>query len=133
MAYTYKTWKSSDYYNFSVEFNRIESYNEYCKSWLKNYGYDIDFTSITNWTIDDIIDIKHFNRVKGNINTLLDKLQVSTSKLNISTAYNQSFDYSIANELENKLKEYLNAIGEMQFSVQVCGNAICGNETRIVG
>ena len=72
MDYTFKTWTYDDYYDFYVEFNRIESYNEYCKKWLNHYGIKVDsFTSKTNWTMSDIVDMKDYNRVKTNINLLL--------------------------------------------------------------
>lgn len=133
MDYTYKNWEKNDYYNFSVEFNRIESYNELCKKWLQSIGSNIDFTSKTNWAINDIVDINDYNRVKKNINLIIDELYLDINNLNISSAYNQTFDYNKANELELTLKEYLKAIGEMQFSCQISGNAVCGNSTRIVG
>ena len=54
MNYTYKTWDYNQYYDFYIEFNRIESYNEYCKEWLSYFGKEVTFTSKTNWEIQDI-------------------------------------------------------------------------------
>lgn len=116
MKYTYKEWTRNDYYNFNVEFNRIENYNEYCKYWLNNYfGKNISFTSKTDWTINDIVDIKDYNRVKENINLLIKTIKINLQDLAVDkTTYNQVFNVQKANEIETRLKAYLKQLGEWQ-------------------
>lgn len=135
MGYTYREWSISDYYNFSVEFNRIESYNEYCKKWLPYFNKEVSaFTSKLDWTINDIVDIKDYNRVKRNINLLLDTINSSLTRLAIDDSQaNQVFNVEKANELEVRLKENLDFLGKAQFHNEICGIAVCGNNLRLGG
>lgn len=133
MQYTYRTWNEDDYYDFRVEFNRIESYNEYCKDWLSYFGIEVTFTSKTNWTVSDIPDIKDYNRIKNNINVLLDTINSNTIRLGISTQYNQVWNVEKANEIEVRLKEYLKYVGEFQFANNITGLATTGNSLKLGG
>lgn len=133
MNYTFKTWKNDNYYNFNIEFNRIESYNEYCKEWLSYYGINVSFTSKNNWNIYDVIDIKDYNRVKTNINILINAIGSNTNNLNISTQYNQVWNVDKANELEKRLKEYLKFLGEYQFTYNITGLSLSGNNLKLNG
>lgn len=138
MDYTFKNWNGNHYYDFSVEFNRIESYNKYCNEWVELYGLkknDDDYTFIhkTDWTYSDIVDLNAYNRVKRNINKLCECLQLP-SDLTIEEQAIQTFNHTKANELETKLKSYLALLGNMQFASEITGNAIVGgNGLRIVG
>lgn len=134
MDYTFKNWNYNDYYDFYVEFNRIESYNEYCKEWLDYYGIKYTkFTSKTDWTMSDIVDIKDYNRVKTNINLLLNAIDSSINNLSISTQVNQVWNVEKANELEIRLKEYLKYLGEFQFAYNITGLTTTGNLLKLGG
>ena len=133
MNYTFKTWNNDDYYNFNIEFSRIESYNEYCKEWLSYYGINVTFTSKTYWRISDMIDVKDYNRVKNNINILINAIGSNTNNLNISTQYNQVWNVNKANELEKRLKEYLKFLGEYQFAYNITGLSLSGNNLKLNG
>lgn len=127
-----KTWKFNDIYNFASEFNRIEWYNEYCKEWFSYYGIEIeDFESKTNWNYNDIPDLQDLNRIKQNINIILNVFSISN--LPISNQQNYSWDVEKANEIERKLNDYLEYIGDWQFAHDICGLAICGNSQRLGG
>lgn len=131
--YTFKEWKDNDYYDFYVEFNRIESYNEYCKEWLSYYGVTLNFSSKTNWTINDIVDLQDYNRVKQNINTLLDVFDSNINRLNIISQVNQVWNVEKANEIETCLKEYLKYIGEFQFEFDITGLNVTGSNGLKLG
>ena len=133
MQYTYRTWNEEDYYDFRVEFNRIESYNEYCKDWLRYYNIPMNFVSKTDWTMKDIPDIKDYNRIKNNINLILETIDSINNKLSISTQYNQVWNVEKANEIEVRLKEYLKYIGEFQFANNITGLATTGNSLKLGG
>lgn len=133
MEYTFKNWNSNDFYNFNIEFNRIESYNEYCREWLQYYGINIVITNKTNWTINDIVDLQDYNRVKNNINTILSALNISGNQLTISSQYNQSFNEEKANEIEKKLKAYLSYLGNLQFAYNISGLTTTGNSLKLNG
>lgn len=124
-------WNKDDIYDFAIEFNRIEKYNEYCKQWLKYYGINVDFTSKINWNIQDIPSLQDYNRIKGNINLLLDIINSSSIKLNIANNINQTFDYIKANELEIKLNDYLSMLTKMQFQDNITGLTSCGNSLKL--
>lgn len=128
-----KYWDNSKIYNFDIEFNRIEMYNEYCKTWLKNYySQEIhDFISKTNWTKNDIPDIRDLNRIKTNINYILSLLDITN--ISISSQINQVWDSTKANEIENKLYSALKIIGGWQFSYNITGLSITGNNLKLGG
>ena len=127
-----KVWQYGDIYNFASEFNRIECYNEYCKEWFAYFGIEIeDFESKTNWIISDIPDLKDLNRIKKNINIILNKLQLTN--LSIVEQINYRWDYPRANEIEEKLNEYLYLLGQWQFGNEISGLAITGNSQRLGG
>ena len=144
MANNYqKEWNYGDVYNFSIEFNRIESYNLYIEQWLKEY-YGYSFTSLehkTNWTISDIVDYKDFSRVSQNVGILFEHLSNIADKRPIrpnAKPINRVQNNKVFNEMEaNKIETYLNEnnkkIGNMQFATKITGLAICGNENRLMG
>lgn len=128
-----KVWKKGDIYNFYVEFNRIESYNKYCQEQLKYYAINVDITNKTDWTIHDIVDLNDFNRVKRNINILLNAVKSSEQSLSISSQANQNFNHEKANEIEQKLKSILDIITNWQFAYEITGLSILGNNMRLGG
>ena len=144
MANNYqKEWNYGDVYNFSIEFNRIESYNLYIEQWLKEY-YGYSFTSLehkTNWTISDIVDYKDFNRVSQNVGILFEHLSNIANKNPIRqnakpinrVQNNKVFNEWEANQIERYLNENNKKIGNMQFATEITGLAICGNENRLMG
>ena len=141
MEYTYKNWSNNDIYDFNVEFNRIESYNYYCYYWLNVY-YKLIF-SLTDynieWTINDIVDINDFNRVKSHINLVYTNVHTLINDkslamlLQISNASNQSFNTRKANEIEQKLKYNLKGLGNKQFENNISGLTRCGNNLKLNG
>ena len=131
--YAYKNWQDNENYDFYLEFNRIESYNEYCKNWLNNYfGIPVSFTSKTNWNINDIVDIEDYNRVKTNINIILNALKLGQNLI-FNQQPNQIFNKDKANEIEVKIKEYLDFLGNIQFEYNITGSTICGNYLKLGG
>lgn len=128
-----KTWQKGEIYNFSEEFNRIENYNKYCQDWLKTFGVNVNITNKIDWIATDIVDISDLNRVKSNINSLLNGIASSTSELNISTQINQNWTYAKANEIEMRLNEIVNFITNIQFKYEITGLAITGNFLKLGG
>lgn len=129
-----KVWNSGQVYDFYIEFNRLEMYNEYCKSWLNNYyNYGIEnFKSKTDWTITDIVDLVNYNRVKTNINILCGALDIPKLDSN-SYQVNQLWTSKKANDLETRVYNALDIISNWQFSYEITGLAICGNNLRLGG
>lgn len=135
MEYTFKNWNTSDTYNFNIEFNRIEEYNKYIESWLKNY-YGFSFETLvhkTNWTIEDIVDLNDFNRLKNNINVLLKRLSTSNDELPIVYIDNYFFDVKKANEIENRLISNLEILGNSQWQYNITGLTTCSNNDLKLG
>lgn len=135
MEYTFKKWNKNDVYNFNIEFNRIEEYNKYIELWLKNY-YGFSFETLvhkTDWTIEDIVDLKDFNRVKRNINVLLKQLSNPINELPIVYIDNYIFNDVKANEIENILIGNLEVIGNSQWQYNITGLTICGNNLKLGG
>ena len=131
-----KNWKFGDIYNFYIEFNRIESYNEYCKKLLTNHNIEFEsFESKTDWTTSDIVDINDLNRVKNNINIIMEALRYASpsDKLDISYEENQKWTYAEANKLEKALEKNLEEISSWYFQYAICGFHNTGQTLKIGG
>lgn len=126
-----KEWKSNDIYNFNIELNRIENYNKYVENWLNTYyGFSTNLTHNVNWTVNDIVDINDINRIKSNINILLEQLNES-ERLPINTQVNQVWTSQQANEIEETMRIYIEVLGNLQFNNNITGLTITGNDLRM--
>lgn len=129
-----KVWTSKDKYTFSENFNRYEQNNEYCMTWAIYLNIiDEEFENKTNWTLNDIPTIFDYTRIKRNINTLVESLNLEYEKLSLLNTYNVSFNYINANDLEIRCKGIYDIIGVLQFRDNVTGLAICGNTLKLGG
>lgn len=126
-----KEWKSNDIYNFNIELNRIENYNKYVENWLNTYyGFSTNLTHNVNWTVNDIVDVNDINRIKSNINILLEQLNES-DRLPINTQVNQVWTSKQANEIEETMRIYIEVLGNLQFNNNITGLTITGNDLRM--
>lgn len=128
-----KIWQRNDIYNFSDEFNRIEKYIEWCKEWLAYYKIQVIVESKTNWVYNDIVDLQDYNRVKNNINILLQAIQSNLSLLEIRNEVNQNFNEIKANDIEQRLYSIIDRISEEQWRYNITGLTITGNSMKIGG
>lgn len=127
-----KTWQSNYIYNFDVELNRIENYNSIVENWLVNYyGVSLNLTHKVDWTMYDIVDLQDINRVKSNINKLLEVLGESVRVPVNKSQVNQVWTSRSANELEQAMATAMEVLSQMQFSSNVTGLTICGNNSRL--
>ena len=128
-----KIWQRNDIYNFSDEFNRIEKYIEWCKEWLAYYKIQVIVESKTNWVYNDIVDLQDYNRVKNNINLLLQAIQSNLSLLEIRNEVNQNFNEIKANDIEQRLYSIIDRISEEQWRYNITGLTITGNSMKLGG
>ena len=128
-----KIWQRNDIYNFSDEFNRIEKYIEWCKEWLAYYKIQVIVESKTNWVYNDIVDLQDYNRVKNNINILLQAIQSNLSLLEIRNEVNQNFNEIKANDIEQRLYSIIDRISEEQWRYNRTGLTITGNSMKVGG
>lgn len=128
-----KIWQRNDIYNFSDEFNRIEQYIEWCKEWLAYYKIQVIVESKTNWVYNDIVDLQDYNRVKNNINILLQAIQSNLSLLEIRNEVNQNFNEIKANDIEQRLYSIIDRISEEQWRYNITGLTITGNSMKLGG
>lgn len=128
-----KIWQRNDIYNFSDEFNRIEKYIEWCKEWLAYYKIQVIIESKTNWVYNDIVDLQDYNRVKNNINILLQAIQSNLSLLEIRNEVNQNFNEIKANDIEQRLYSIIDRISEEQWRYNITGLTITGNSMKLGG
>lgn len=132
MANFKKQWNNDDIYNFTIEFNRIENYNKYVEKWLREY-FGFSFTSLTHktdWTNNDIPDVNDLNRIKNNINRLLEIIG-SRNRILIMNQVNQVWGVEQANEMESRLYENYDFVSNAQFQVNITGLSVCGSENPI--
>ncbi len=128
-----KIWQRNDIYNFSDEFNRIEKYIEWCREWLAYYKIQVIVESKTNWVYNDIVDLQDYNRVKNNINILLQAIQSNLSLLEIRNEVNQNFNEIKANDIEQRLYSIIDRISEEQWRYNITGLTITGNSMKLGG
>ena len=128
-----KIWANNDIYNFSDEFNRIENYIEWCKNWLAYYDIQVVVESKTNWVYNDIVDLQDYNRVKNNINILLNAINSNLNILSISNELNQVWNVKKANEIEQRLYAIIDHISELQWRYNITGLTITGNSMKLGG
>ena len=128
-----KIWQRNDIYNFSDEFNRIEKYIESCKEWLAYYKIQVIVESTTTWVYNDIVDLQDYNRVKNNINILLQAIQSNLSLLEIRNEVNQNFNEIKANDIEQRLYSIIDRISEEQWRYNITGLTITGNSMKLGG
>lgn len=128
-----KIWQRNDIYNFSDEFNRIEKYIEWCKEWLAYYKIQVIVESKTNWVYNDIVDLQDYNRVKNNINIILQAIQSNLSLLEIRNEVNQNFNEIKANDIEQRLYSIIDRISEEQWRYNITGLTITGNSMKLGG
>lgn len=128
-----KIWARNDTYNFSDEFNRIESYIEWCKEWLAYYEIQVVVESKTNWVYNDIVDLQDYNRVKNNINVLLGAIQSNMTILELRNEVNQVFNDIRANEIEQRLYLIIDYVSELQWRYNITGLTITGNSMKLGG
>lgn len=140
-----KEWKSSDYYNFDIEFNRLSKYTIYCNEWLYSYfNYKgksepivLDETVInSNRDYWHIVDLAEYNSFKLEINKLIRDFKEeenSPKELDVYVNSNQNWTSDKANELERAIQYMVDFVGYKQFTNNVCGLSICGNNNRIGG
>lgn len=128
-----KIWARNDTYNFSDEFNRIESYIEWCKEWLAHYEIQVIVESKTNWVYNDIVDLQDYNRVKNNINVLLGAIQSNMTILELRNEVNQVFNDIRANEIEQRLYSIIDYVSELQWRYNITGLTITGNSMKLGG
>ena len=128
-----KIWQRNDIYNIREEFNRIEKYIEWCKEWLAYYKIQVIVESKTNWVYNDIVDLQDYNRVKNNINILLQAIQSNLSLLEIRNEVNQNFNEIKANDIEQRLYSIIDRISEEQWRYNITGLTITGNSMKLGG
>jgi hypothetical protein len=83
--------------NYS-DLNRIENNCEYLSSLLNLYGYYNSITVKTNWIVSDLITLEELNRIRHNVNTLLDCYINFSDKQEI--IYNNNLNFTQINTLE---------------------------------
>ncbi|HWQ76861.1 MAG TPA: hypothetical protein VN441_16260 [Syntrophomonas sp.] len=107
------------------DLNRIEIDCKYIADQLNAYGYDLNITVKTDWAITDFPTLAHINRIRGNVDVLLDALYRSPDSPAIR--YWNSLDWTDANALEQNLLNLYNLLQRMASVFLRCGDAHGGD------
>ncbi|MCQ2911398.1 MAG: hypothetical protein MJ244_04335 [Clostridia bacterium] len=114
-------------YNAS-DLNRIESWMEYLKELLNEYGYFVTFTTKTDWEIGigKPNMTSEINRIKTNLQKLKDAYFVMQSTPEVPSTDRLSINYVEANNIEKIMVDIEFLINNMAASFIYCGTVYCG-------
>lgn len=113
-------------YNYT-DLNRIENNCKYVMNLLNNSGlfyYPIIVETKTDWTMKDIPHIKDINRIRKNIITLINGVNLGDEYKEIE--FSNTMDYIKANILEKDLELVKNLMASCKREVQKCNMFFCG-------
>lgn len=88
-----------------ADLNRVENNIQYVSDLLKGSGYYNNVEVKTNWTMNDLPYLDDFNRIRNNINSLLDAFTKYSDAPVIR--YGDRFDYNDANTFEKLIDQTL--------------------------
>lgn len=112
-------------YNAS-DLNRVETWSRYLADELNSVGYDIQITTKTNWTSSDMRTASEMERVRGNIQKIMQGYYYITTIV----ANAEYFDYNKANNFEKILFEIWNMMLGME-GWYVYGGVANGGQSRV--
>lgn len=113
-------------YNYT-DLNRIENNCKYVMNLLNNSGlfyYPIIIETKTDWTIKDIPHIKDINRIRQNIVSLINGMNLGEEYKEIE--FSNTMNYIKANILEKDLELVKNLIASCEREVKRCRMFFCG-------
>lgn len=99
-AYPYSSTPNKGAINHT-DLNRIESNCEYLASQLNHYGYSVNITVKTNWTMMDFPYQSKIDRIRNNINAIINAYHNLQGRPDIR--YWDSLDWNDANSLEQNI------------------------------
>jgi hypothetical protein len=125
-------WDETDYYNFHVDLERVESNTDYLNDLFESYGYSSGISSIvTGRDHTSLVYYDNMDRIEGNIRKLKDcsyePLAWETPNEAWASA-STSFDYHVANRLERNLQGLKDMMDNIVTAYMQCGSPqlICG-------
>jgi hypothetical protein len=122
---TNRTIYNKGYLNDDV-LNRIEGNCSYIAGQLFSYGYQISLVTKTDWTKTDFPDLNQINRIRDNVNELIDVYHKMPGSPDIR--YWDSLDWQDTNSLEKNLLNLNTILENMKSSFKYCGTFYVGEE-----
>lgn len=113
-------------YNYT-DLNRIENNCEYVKELLNNSGFfpiQIEIETKTNWNVSDIPNIEEINRIRQNILTLKNGMNLGREYEEIE--FSNTMDYIKANILEKDLYLIKYILETSMKELRKCNTFYCG-------
>jgi hypothetical protein len=111
--------------NPRIDLNRIEGNCAYLAGQLNAYGYYVVITVKTDWTDDDFPRQSEVDRIRDNVNTLLDMLYKLPGSPDIR--YWDSLDWNDMNSLEQNILNLDILLQRMAAVFLRCGDAHGGD------
>lgn len=126
-----KEMNSRAYLNY-WDLNRIEHDTEYLADILNGYGYNQSLAHKTDWLMSDFPYSAEMERVRSNIQTLIDGYHAQEVELPETLGYDPTtkkhLDWQKLNAVEQNLKLMKEMIGRMEQSFRYCGTFYSGQE-----
>ena len=111
--------------NPPYDLNRIEGNCSYLADQLNTYGYDVEITVKTDWTIQDFPYQSEIDRIRDNVNTLIDVFHRLPGSPDIR--YWDSLDWTDMNSLEQNILNIDILLQRMAAVFLRCGDAHGGD------
>ena len=108
-----------------TDLNRIESNCAYVADQLQGYGYDISIAVKTDWMMQDFPYRSQIDRIRGNVDALLDALYRLPGSPEIK--YWESLDWNDVNSLEQNILNFDILLQRMAAVFLICGDAHGGD------
>lgn len=114
--------------NYSAsDLNRVETWMEYLKELLSEYGYHTSFVTKTDWEISFGHNMTtNIKRIKTNLQKLKDTYFVMQSTPDVPSTDRLSINYVEANNIEKIMVDLEFLINNMAESFIYCGTVYCG-------
>ena len=109
--------------------NWVGKTNMYAKKWFDYFSTPIVVASKTDWQKTDIFDLKDYNKMKTDINIVLNQLGIQP--LAISYLNHQNLTQTKYNGINSKIREYQAWLGNKQSEYKICGLATVGGELSL--
>ena len=124
-------WAPSDVYNIHIDLSRVEQNLHELARVLRQQGYEILILERLYWKMTDFPTVSEINRIRQNINTVVDRLSQLPGVPRLIEDNSGYFDYESANDLERNIEGLKRVLDGALLLYRYCGTTQCGEEYAI--
>ena len=118
-------------YNIHIDLSRVEQNLHELARVLRQQGSEILILERLYWKMTDFPTISEINRIRRNINTVVDRLSQLPGVPRLIEDNSGYFDYESANEIERNIEGLKRVLDGALLLYRYCGTTQCGEEYAI--